>query len=195
MASDVILPWDQVARVVDRPRLQRLELLSADGFVVIGIENQLEDFDRLREIVLEQTDWENIEDVPTLPATFSRTLAYLIVVAGVAVVFVGPELAAALAGHLGGVVLIPLGLALLFDWFKIRVYRTGVTFHHLLWKKTIPVDDIEEVTMETLRPGHGNALLAVSVRMRNGKARRISAVHGGVLSLYRTLLAVVRPES
>jgi hypothetical protein len=88
-----------------------------------------------------------------------------------------------------------MGLALLFDWLIIRVDRSGIALRSLFWSRTIPVDRIAGVATETLRPGHGNALLAVTIQMRDGKVRRIAGVRGGALSLYRTLLAVVRSES
>jgi hypothetical protein len=183
-----------VGRVVDCPVMQRLELHSADGFLVIRIENQLENIDRLREVVLERTDWERLEGVPDRPATFSRTALYLIVVIGISAGFSGLGIIFALMGGLGGLLLIPMGLLTLLEWFTIRVDRTGVTFRHLLWKRKLPIEDIAEVSTSTLRPGHGNALSAVLLRLRNGKVWRITAVRGGVLGLYRALLAAVRSE-
>jgi hypothetical protein len=188
------LAWDQVVRVVDRPVLQRLDVHGDDGFTILWVENQLERFDRLRDIVLERSRWEDREAVPALPATFTRTTAFWMTV--VTFPFLGLGLDAVLGnGPSAGLALGLLALAGLCDWLLIRVDRSGITFRHLLWRRTIPVDQIDDVRIETFRPGCGNALLAVSIRMRNGKARRIVTVRGGALSLYRTLLAVVRSES
>jgi hypothetical protein len=108
---------------------------------------------------------------------------------------VGLGIAAAIAGTVACVVFVAIGVALFFDWLVIRVDRTGITFRNLFWNRTIPIDHIEDVGLETVRPGRGNALPAVLMRTRNGKVRRIVAVRGGALSLYRTLLAVLRSES
>jgi hypothetical protein len=189
------LPWDEITRVIDRPFLQCLELRGDDGLTTIRIENQLERFDRLREIVLERSGWVDQEAAADLPATFTRTSFYLIVAIVVALVFVGVGLAAIYEGTILGLLVIPLGLLMFLDWIVIRVDRSGITFRNLLWKRRIPIDQIEKVHMETSHPGHGNALSAVMIRLRSGKVRRIVAVRGGSLELYRTLLAAIEPES
>lgn len=53
--AEALVHWDAVARLRERPTLQRLELLAASGTVLAKLEYQLQDFERLRAFVVEHS--------------------------------------------------------------------------------------------------------------------------------------------
>jgi hypothetical protein len=59
-----LVRWADIAAVRERPRLQRLELLSVTGELLARLEYQLNGFERLRSIVLERSRLDRRAEIP-----------------------------------------------------------------------------------------------------------------------------------
>lgn len=68
-----LVKWQQISNIVERPILQRLDVIVRDGTPVLRIEYQLSNFDRLRSLLLERI---NIRQYQCLPISFSKTTKY-----------------------------------------------------------------------------------------------------------------------
>jgi hypothetical protein len=185
----VTLPWDQVAKVVDREILQRLDLHAADGTAVLKLEYQLDHFDRLRSIVMERSKPTALGEVPSLPATFRRSTQFLVgMVVGPFTIIAFGVFSIAVGVWLGWLFL-PFGLAWLFEWCAVRVDRAAITIRYPLWRRTIRLDEVDEVSSGAEVGQNYNVSLSVSLRLRGGKVRKLQSVRGGSLALYRAVAA------
>jgi hypothetical protein len=185
----VVLPWNQVSRIVDRPVLQRIELQGIGGTVVIPVENQIDHFDRLRWLVLERANWRNTGGVPELPARFYRTRGYFLVLTCLLTVVLALNALAVVRGSFSALILFLFVLPFLFDWYAVTVDRTALTLHFPLSTRTIPMDQVQQVTIGTSRLGYGQVMLNVSLLLPRGKTRNLTTVQGGIFDLYRTVAA------
>jgi hypothetical protein len=183
------LPWNQVARIVERPFLQRLELHGTGGAAVIPVENHIDHFGRLWSLLLERTDWENTGTPPDLPSTFYRVRMYFIGAAIGSALFLSLGAFFLSRGDFFGLFVIALGLGSVLDWYAVTVDRSAVTLHYPFRTRTIPVDQIEQIWLGGSLPTVGSATITVSLHMPGGKTRKLSTVEGGIFELYRTILA------
>lgn len=69
-----LVRWQNIATVRERPILQRLDLLSESGGVLLKLEYQLTQFSQLRSLVMEKTSGQ--VGIPSLPITAAKPLIY-----------------------------------------------------------------------------------------------------------------------
>lgn len=185
------LPWDRVAKVVERPGLQRLELHAADGTAVLKLEYALDRFERLSSIVLERTAPGAFGEAKSFPATFRPPMPLRVADA------VGFPLVVAIAvalvigriwiGWPSLVFLLYVGL--FGQWYAVRVDRAAITFLYPLRRRAIRLDELDE-DVTPVRIGRGShGSLTVVLRLRGGAFRTIEGVHPGALALFRTINA------
>lgn len=194
-AEPMALAWNEVAALRDLPHLQRLELHGTDGFSVIRLDYQVEQFDALRQVVLERVDWARIDDhadsVMRLPATFSPSLSIRIIHAVFAAGFGGAAVATCLSGQWAGLVLLPLACLWLLDWYALRVEHDQIVIAYPFRTKVVSADDIAEVVMTSFtHKEHGVAesqLPVVKLRLKSGKEVMLGTAKGGAIRLYQTV--------
>jgi hypothetical protein len=185
----VTLPWDRVAKVIDRTTLYRLELHGADESPVLKLDYQLAGFRRLFSIVLERTAPEALGEAPSLPATFRLPTLSLAAIAGGSFFAVAMAVACIVSrGWLGGLFL-PLGLVWLFAWYVVRVDRDAVTFRYPLWRRTVRMEEIDEVWIAVDDAENASVSLTVCLRLRGGKVRKVQGIHPGSLAFFRAVIA------
>ncbi len=81
--SASIVPWSKIASLRERPYLQRLDLMDKSGHLLLKVEYQLHNFERLRTLVIERSALASVRT--SSGQIFSKTIfhhAFTLVVAG-----------------------------------------------------------------------------------------------------------------
>ncbi|MFH2044047.1 MAG: hypothetical protein ABIK92_02755 [Pseudomonadota bacterium] len=71
--KESLISWKSIANIKERPAMQRLDLIGQDGSLLLKIEYQLENFDRLRNLLIDRID---IKQYQYLPIIFSKKIIY-----------------------------------------------------------------------------------------------------------------------
>ncbi len=208
------LLWKDVEGVRERPFLKRIELIGREGVIRVG--GRTEEFQRLREWILARIDWIRLLRAPAapdgpapevvlpdliLPSRFRfrgemygfKPLLYALFACWFflrgdsAVIAWDRWLLVAL---LCIVSLMSLS-RVLTAWWRVRVERNSIMLAGLFRERRLPVQEIEEVHLGSLRddvdPFH-----VVRLILKDKKEIVLSSYREGSLALYRALLFAVR---
>lgn len=186
----LFVQWRDIAAVRARDVLQRLELSDAYGRVVMKVEYQLENFERLRAVIYERTraHLKNDSERHTFSKGRSLRVGY-----GVAIVMFG---AAALwawlegepwaAGGFLGVTVYAVA-TFLFETQWLEVTPEGPVIASLVRRRVLPFESIAEISLRNVSEQYGNAVATVHLHLIDGKMLQLTGFQEGSLALYKAL--------
>ncbi|MEK7482804.1 MAG: hypothetical protein AABZ60_00580 [Planctomycetota bacterium] len=184
----ITLKWNEIEKLKDRPMLQRLEIHGFNSFVILKLENQLENFERGRAIVLEKTRFfenQNVEDI-VLPATFPKSTTFFVIVILYVLCFTVLPIFAVIQKEYWGVLFFLLNLVWIFSWYKAEVHPDKLLLYYPLHTHTIEASEIRSISMET-QHYKGNVLPIVILTLFDGKSLSLGGTKNGILPFYKAI--------
>lgn len=188
-AAPTFIPWGEVARVEAHDIAQRLVLVDARDGIKVGLEYRLNEFSKLRDLVLDHTP-PAARCPAAIPATFHRAWLDKGLFLWFAVIFL---LVARVAWSQGRpvptlffILLAALpAVAIARDPVLVLITQSGIVIKYPGWKRTIPFKVISEVVLPDVRGGYSWA--AVVIERDMDKPIRLSRLRGGSIAVYDTL--------
>lgn len=195
------IQWHELASLRDRPVLQRLELRTLGAGLTLRLENQLENFDRLRAIVMQQTDWRSLVEGPEgrilLPISLKvmwpvwPSLLVLVALCTASSLLMGrpePRFVGPLIGMILVLVILPLVV-----WRSVHVETDKLVLKGVFRRKVIPVAELDSVCLRNSdKKGFGYVMLRIHVKA--SAPITFFQVQGGVLSLLAALTMMSEGE-
>jgi hypothetical protein len=189
--NTTILTWDNIATVIANDAGQRIVLGDASGQKTIKLEYQLDDFARLRNVVVARTTFV-VRRYASAMTVFHRSW----INKGIFLCFaIGFGIFGCLYGldHPGAALLF-LGLAtpcvarVIFDPSRLTITPTAVEITSPARTRTIEFAEISSVDLVNI-PGRGNVWAAVILNLRSGEPVRLFRFREGSLALHEALRA------
>ncbi len=191
----IFVNWREITDVRARDVLQRLEIYSLSGRKMMNLEYQLENFDRLRTLILENTCLD--QSRLAKQKTFTRD-ARLNVFLLVAFVFF---LIMALWGLAQRQIIIisifTVGeAATIVAWLrevqKVVLYETFFEERFILWSRKTLYSDIEKIDINNAMDQYMNSVANVVVKLHTGKQIKFVGFREGSLALFNALDAALK---
>lgn len=180
------IAWREVTAVEAHETQQRLVLKDGTGARTIRLEYQLENFSRLREIVLRHTS-ALVQAQATRTRVFHRSfinkgLSLGLASLGVALTFVirTPILLLLIS--------VPSLIAAMCDPLRIAITPEGFVMEYPLWKRSFLFDTIRGIVLKDVAY-RGNTFAAVVIERRKGRPVRLFRFREGSLALHDALLS------
>lgn len=192
----VTLRWNEIEKLRDRPMLQRLELHGFNSFVMIKLENQLENFDRARALVLEKTrflEQQNVQEI-TLPAIFPKISAYTIIVFVSFLFFTVLPIICWIQNEPWGMLLFLINIAWLFEWYKVEVHPDAILLHYPFRTKRIEASQIAHISMQSLHL-KGTVTPIVILTFFDRTTLSLGGTKNGILPFYKALCIMKETSS
>lgn len=194
-ALSQLLLWDEISNLKEHPYLQHLVAMDRSGTRKIKLEYQLENFDSLREIILEKA--QNRTNSVQIPFVFHRTRHFLIFF------LVGCLFCLAMARlsyTKGGMIttLFFLGFAgfsllpLFIEPVIIRVLNNRIILQFILWQYSIGFDEISKLNLQNVSGRHGSRIPTVIIERRQGKPFKLNNIREGSIALYEAVLSALK---
>jgi hypothetical protein len=167
--------------------------MNRSGDRKINLEYQLENFDYLREIILERA--RNRTTSGSVPVVFYRPSWILIPFVGIGLFF-GWLAYVLFRGSKQPEAWVALGFALLVAFIlliqpvAIRILDDRVIFQYVCWRKSIGFDKISRVTLQNVCGSHDARIPTVIIERINGRPIKVAGLHGGSIGVYEALLSV-----
>ncbi len=166
-----LVRWQDIAIVRERPILQRLDLLSEGGNVLLKLEYQLTQFSQLRSLVIDKTAGQVA--IPALPVTAAKRPVYHLFYAVGFIGFgalgwkVGPE--SPWLGYLGmtGLVVV-IAYEYLTTVSKVTIDRDCLVIAYPTVRRSYPWADIDSVQLSDVFDQNGAMHPQLSVTVRGG---------------------------
>ncbi|WP_148596426.1 hypothetical protein [Aquisphaera giovannonii] len=190
----VTVRWKDVTGLIESPDASCLELHAQgpEGPIVFRLRSGLGRYNRLRELVMERTDWLRLAAFPdgtalTLPLTIYRPVGYFLAMPLVALISLGVAVLFASAEQwlLAGVA-VAFALATSLRWYAIDIAAEFIRLRRPLWPQVIPVACIRDVRLDLMNE-HGASCSDVVVDWTGGRPVRLYGARGGGLRLFAAL--------
>lgn len=190
-----LLPWDRITRLVDHPVLGRLELLGEgpEGPVRFGLSYQLRGADRLRQAVMDQTDWEALVGEPgeeiALPGVVYRAWLHTVGRLGACAVVLWAVVEGWSAGRLPiwrvlATSSVGLLVPLVWYWYGIGLDHGSITLYYPLRRRTIAAPEVAAVRLGVQSETGSSTVI---VDLHDGETLTLQGASIGSLRLYRLL--------
>jgi hypothetical protein len=192
--ESTFIAWSDVASVNARDTQQRLVLTDATGSRSIRLEYQLEDFSRLRDLVLRNTASTRLHS--TAATDFHRTwINKGVFLCGTMLFIVFAWLSRA-QGQPGpsfffmGFAALSL-VGIMRDPLRVLITSQAVVVKYPGWERTIPFADIGNITLAEVR-NRGNVWAVVVIERRRGKPIKLFRFREGSVALHESLQSAWR---
>ena len=187
------IAWEDIDEVTERSVMQRLVVADRRGGK-INLEYQLQGFERLRGIVLENTK-SNRERKFQNRTEFRKDRSVIDLIAVISALFFGALAVVSLRDNeilkacffMIFAVAMPL-VAIISMATRLNLTDAGVVVSYLLKQEFIPFSDITDIQLRNERDGHGNSLAFVHLFRSGAKPVKLGGFKGGSIPLYETLL-------
>jgi hypothetical protein len=149
--GQALVPWSKISRLRERPFLQRIEALDTSGQVVARIEYQLQDFERLRALVLQRAHLRAHEITASGFLQKSRwhhvfSLSAIVCFALLGW-YVGPT--QPLVGYVGMALVVgTIGWEYWTTPFRLRVTRDALEIYSPSGRRRVPKQDVATVEIQ-----------------------------------------------
>ncbi len=180
--SPTFIRWNEVTTVRARELLQRLEVIDITGRK-IRLEFQLENFDRLREIVLSHTE-DRRRQTPSLSVFHSGYRTIAIPVFGM-LFFLGFACLSMWQGSQGAALLLA-GIVILNAYLlarqplRVRISSQSIIVEYPGWRRAVPFDSIKDVAIANAQ----NGTPVVTIERQQGKPLIFRIFREGSVALY-----------
>jgi hypothetical protein len=186
------LPWVNISEIRERVRLGRLELYDGRGQKAMDLHYQLENFERLWEVLRENTGHVRKQKAFHRHAAYYAFYIFVILAIGIIAWFSlnktesFPDIRYAGFTIYGLLALLAI-IALLKDTRKVDIEPRKVTLAYLLWKRTIPYSEISDVFLQNVISGSDPINPTVSIKQHNGKTFKLMGFKDGGVLLFDAL--------
>jgi hypothetical protein len=190
--EQISLHWRDLFALKERVLLQRLELYDTRGQKVMNLEYQLEDFDRLIQLI--QRDAPQLREKHVIYKVFHRHGYVRSMLLGSCIFFAIFGLFILYKSNtlMGLVFLVFAALSLatsLREISRVTVGQTETTLTYPLWERKVPYGQIVDITLKTVIGGQGNVSITVIIKRYKGKDIKLSMIKEGSLVLFDALQA------
>jgi YD repeat-containing protein len=189
VVAPTFIGWNEIGEVQGREIMKRLVITDTTGTRRIRVEYQLDDFDRLRELILARTAARRMQ-LPNANV-FHRNYLNRRFLAASLVLVIGLAYFWARQGPGASLVLLAFAL-IIFAVFaqepsKLEISDRSFVIHCLLSSRPVAFDEIEGIELANLRGAEGGVSAAVIVDRKLGKPLRLMGFKGGSISLYDSM--------
>lgn len=148
--SQGLVRWEDISSIKERQYGQQLELIGIDGSVLVKLEYQLADFERVREIVLSKV--RRSDAVVECPAVFKKSMTYHVFTVGLIVGFAAfGYYVSQIHLFLGILLLLVVVLLSAVDYLKtvssLIIDRRAIHVRYPLWARTYDVSEVNSIQM------------------------------------------------
>jgi len=188
--TQVFISWREIADVRSRDVLQRLEIYNVSGRKLMDLEYQLENFERLRAMIVENGCL--IQSSSARRKTFVRSVRFNIFFFVAFVFFSIMTLWGLAQRQLIIILIFAVGeAATIVAWLrevqKVVLYDAFFERRFLLWKRRTLYSDIEKVDINNVMDQYMNSVANVIITLHTGKQIELVGFREGSLSLFNAL--------
>jgi len=187
--QSTFLQWENISGIRGRFYLQRLELYDDRGQKAMNLEYQFENFDRLRQIVHENTG--HLRERHALQKVFHRH-AYVYSFYVVSILAIGSmawfslkQSASMPAIGIAGFTALAI-IMLLREIRKVNIEPSAVMLVYSLWERKLPYTEISDIFLKNVYI-RGNSCAAVFIKQCNGKTFKLMGFKNGEDALFDAL--------
>ena len=185
-----LVKWDSVARLREREIMQRLEALDSSGRVIARLEYQLQDFQRLRGIVLQRTKL--IQSAVSASGVYQKSKWHHVFSLGTIICFAALGWYVGqirpLIGYLGMAILI-VGIA--WDYwmtpFRLRVTCSALEVHMPCRRQYVPRQRISHIEIDDELINHAKHPVVTMYLVDGSKPIQLKALGLQAVELYQIL--------
>lgn len=196
--DQALVPWSRIARLRERPVLQRIEALDISGQVVAKLEYQLRDFERLRALALQRAHLQ-IQENPA-SGVFQKSRWHHMFSVGAMIGFallgwyVGQT--QALVGYAGmAFVVLMIGWEYWTTPFRLRVTRDALEIRSPGRRRRVPRQCVATVEIQDELVNHAKHPAVILQLVGGSKAIKLKALGVQAIELHQVLQAWRRGDA
>ena len=187
------IAWGDIGQVRVDDTMQRLVVCDRSSKVIIWLEYQLGDFEKLRALALQRAE---LSAQASGMRLFHHRVINKVVMAILAAPVVGFACAVALAGHGGGAAMLALIAAyplamIALDPTRLEIGAGAVVIRFPGWRRTVAFENIAEIGSEALTGVNGNVWSSAMIVRKRGRPIRLAGYREGALTLGIALRAAL----